>query len=229
MSSKKRKNYFLGISLALIIAASSSVYFFKSNDSKSISDKKNDNVTVAANLERDEENEKLKSENEKLKSQIDSLTKELENEQNTSKTVPTEIYFPIYTANINDLSKEILCYIKPTSTSIEDNLKFISNKLSQIGFQNLPIEFVKFETVENKKVAVINLKEIITDPNVPGTKWSQSFFQGSTGGEMTSTALIETFLQRDYDGEWIDGVKFLYEGGDIQFQHTEKLSQINYR
>lgn len=46
---------------------------------------------------------------------------------------------------------------------------------------------------------------------------------------MTSTALIETILQREHDGEWIDGVKFLYNNSVCDFQHAPELLNINYR
>jgi hypothetical protein len=48
---------------------------------------------------------------------------------------------------------------------------------------------------------------------------------------MTSESLIETLLQREYNGEWIDAVKFLYNDSPIDdhFQHAPDLMEINYR
>ena len=37
-------------------------------------------------------------------------------------------------------------------------------------------------------------------------------------------------LQPEYDGKWIDGVRFLYNGEENKnFQHIEGLDQIKYR
>ena len=50
--------------------------------------------------------------------------------------------------------------------------------------------------------------------------WSSGYFQGSTGGNATVTKLIRTFLQEDFEGEWVDGVKFLYNNDDTNnFEH----------
>jgi hypothetical protein len=46
---------------------------------------------------------------------------------------------------------------------------------------------------------------------------------------MTSIALSETFLQKEYSGTWIDGVQFLLDGETIDLEHVEGLSEIIYK
>lgn len=108
--------------------------------------------------------------------------------------------------------------------SLEDKLKQLAKTISEKKFDNLPIEVKSIDTVNGKKVATINL----TDAN--NKKWSQKF-QGSTGGSVTSNTLIENFLQSNNKskGEWIDGVKFLYNNEAIEYEHASDLSNVKYR
>ena len=92
-----------------------------------------------------------------------------------------------------------------------------------IALRDCQIDLVEIKEIGNKKVAIINLKE--NDDEL----WITTYFQGSSGGNITSTQLIETFLQRDYWGKWIDGVEFLYENSKIDFDHVEDLHDISYR
>ncbi|MDQ2087579.1 hypothetical protein RBH29_14195 [Herbivorax sp. ANBcel31] len=78
-------------------------------------------------------------------------------------------------------------------------------------------------------MAVINLREYDEKNTSIRRSWKSHYFQGTTGGRETSVTLIETFLQRDYSGEWIDGVSFLYYDNEIEFFHVEGLSKIQYR
>lgn len=112
----------------------------------------------------------------------------------------------------------------------------IGNELSQYCFDGLPIEVSEIKKVDGKEIAVINLKESVFNEEIDAPKkfvgrtWKAGYFQGSCGGSITSMELIETFLQRDYKGKWIDGVQFLYEGNNItEFDHVPRLSDINYR
>lgn len=108
--------------------------------------------------------------------------------------------------------------------SLEDKLKQLCKALSTQKFDNLSLEVKSIDTINGKKVATINL----TDAN--NKKWSQKF-QGSTGGAVTTNTLIENFLQSTNKsrGEWIDGVKFLYNNEQIEYEHAESLSNIQYR
>lgn len=113
----------------------------------------------------------------------------------------------------------------------EEYLGRIARILSSEMFCGLPIEITG---VENN-IATVNLQEhplslnhrdelLEFDDRCFLTRWDTGYFQGSTGGAMTASILTETFLQPEYTGSWVDGVKFLYEGIPIdselgQFQH----------
>lgn len=158
------------------------------------------------------------------------------NSKNNKDFMEKYIVLPIYSVDIYTFDKEVISnIIIPKESSLKEKLDVIAGKLSRYCFSNLPIEVVKIEEIDNKQIAIVNLKEAstneeITEPSkVIGTTWKYNYFQGSCGGTCTFTKLVETFLQRDYNSEWIDGVQFLYynEAGD--FEHVEGLFDINYR
>lgn len=146
--------------------------------------------------------------------------------------------FKIYSRDINT-DKEIIVeefgFYKDVNT-IEKRLKVIADNLSHTEFNNLPIELIDITEVDGKKIATFNLKENEENINkdnlneYTGTSWVSNFFQGSAGGSWTCYTLQTTMLQPDYDGEWIDGVKFLYNGEENKnFQHIEGIDKIKYR
>jgi len=144
--------------------------------------------------------------------------------------------YPIYSADVNTYEKEVHfgTYIAE-SLSLKNKLDALSKTLSEVYFDKLPIEVLEITEANGKKTAVINLKESeenqkTTDTlQFKGQSWARNYFQGSTGGTMTSICLIETFLQKDYEGQWIDGVKFLYNNKVISFDHVPSLGVVSYR
>ncbi|MEG2787538.1 MAG: hypothetical protein RR942_06915 [Romboutsia sp.] len=153
-----------------------------------------------------------------------SLEKNTENENpnpNITETNKIEETINLDLANFNIVSKDVntsetivLGSISVNNkSSIEEKLKSVIKEVSKLQFENAPIELVK---VENN-IAYIDIKEG-EDQNY----WSQRFFQGSTGASISSYALVENLLQRDYQGEWIDGIYISYEGKtDVEFDHLD--------
>lgn len=105
------------------------------------------------------------------------------------------------------------------SQSLKDKLQLAANETSKRYFAGLPIEVESISTTASGQIAIVNLKE---NPGNNKT-WNRNFFQGSTGGSMTCTLLKENLLQRKYEGKWVDGIQFTYEGGKIEYQHVEEL------
>ncbi len=144
--------------------------------------------------------------------------------------------YPIYSANINSYTKEIHCgtYISE-KLSLKNKLDALAIALSEIDFNKLPIEVSEITEIDGKNIAIISLKEneenqeISDQLQFKGESWVRNYFQGSAGGTITSVSLIETFLQKDYEGEWIDGVKFLYNNKICDFQHVPALSKVSFR
>lgn len=102
----------------------------------------------------------------------------------------------------------------PRHFTVIEKLRLLADRLSRLEFSELPINVVRIETVKGKKVAVIDLRESQDGREYPS--WYGGYFQGSTGGGITQTTLMDTFLQKGYQGEWVDGVRFLYEGKPMQ-------------
>lgn len=146
--------------------------------------------------------------------------------------------FKIYSRDINTDEEVIVETFGFDSLvqTVDERLRVIAQKLSEKEFNSLPIELVEIKNIDGKKVAIFNLKE--NEENLSETDWSKyknpswanNFFQGSAGGSWTCYTLQTTMLQPDYDGEWIDGVSFLYNGEENKcFQHIEGLDSIKYR
>ncbi|HZK84683.1 MAG TPA: hypothetical protein VFC58_08415 [Desulfosporosinus sp.] len=182
----------------------------------------------------------IKNVNAGLENTIKDLGSKLEEQEENNKgsvstfESKTNIY-PIFTANIDTYEKEVGGYVYiPKSIELKQKLIILANALSEGYFNNLPIEVVKIEDINNKKIAVINLNETKENQGIKeqikltGTSWVANYFQGSTGGKLTTVKLIETMLQREHTEQGIDGVRFLYNNGVCDFQHIPDLKNVNY-
>ncbi|MCM1990455.1 coiled-coil domain-containing protein [Oceanirhabdus seepicola] len=141
-------------------------------------------------------------------------------------------FMPLYDVDANSMIKYVSSYcIMSKNLELEEKLQELAYNLSLYVFDGLPINVESIKNEGNKKIAYINLKEKYERKGAyyPSPSWANNRFQGSSGGAATITKLVSAFLQPDYDGEWIDGVKFLYEGKDIQFQHVQGLEETIYR
>jgi hypothetical protein len=121
--------------------------------------------------------------------------------------------------------------------SIPDTMVLISkisalmDSVSYYYFNNLKIEVLAIDSAENNfKTLKINLKEnpgfVIPDSLGKSRSW-YDFFQGSAGGQQTTLILIETVLQKQYEGDWIDAVEFFYRDEIIgERDHINLSGQI---
>jgi hypothetical protein len=154
---------------------------------------------------------------------------------NTYKIEKNEVkekyeYLPVYGSDSETMNVEVNFYAK-TSKDIPliDKLKVLADKLSRFIFK-LPIEVLKIEERNGKKIAVINLKEGKYTGEDLRVSWRGLYFQGSTGGFFTTMTLRKTFLQENYRSDWIDGVEFYYEGKPIKegdWSHISLSGTIN--
>ena len=103
----------------------------------------------------------------------------------------------------------------PAKASLLQKVKLVASRLSVCQFGGKPIQVLRIERRKGKQVAVVNMPQ--QGPLSGG--WHQSF-QGSTGGAVAETRLVQTMLQRDYDGPWIDGVQFLYDNEPAELSHV---------
>lgn len=146
-------------------------------------------------------------------------------EQPKEEVKVNKIKLSIYSIDENSLEPNESSTIEVNENlSLEDKLKAIAKELSEKKFDKLSIEVKSIDKVDGKKVATINL----TDSDAK--KWVPKF-QGSTGGAVTANTLIENFLQSNNKtkGEWVDGVKFLYNNKPIEYEHVADLTTTQYR
>jgi hypothetical protein len=136
-------------------------------------------------------------------------------------------YMTLFTANVDTLEIENAAQVRVESiASVEERLQAITKGLSDQVFK-LPMELLEIRRVFNQNIAIINVMESRDGSDL--YPWNSGYFQGSTGGAITSITLMESYLQKSYEGDWIDGVKFLYEGEIIEFEHVFALQQTQYR
>lgn len=184
-----------------------------------------------------EEIKALKSELEQAKSQIESLKNTTQSSTKSTETDKTETQkqsytvYTVYTANRNTYQKEIDAHVYlPANMEVKQKIQALADTLSKDRFEKYPIEVMKIEENDQKNIAVINLKDPVNGGE--NATWVQKHLQGSTGGSVTSVSLVETFLQKDSSGEWVDGVRFLYNGkpcDENQFQHAPALTKTQFR
>jgi hypothetical protein len=194
----------------------------------------NSNITTTKNEITDK---KVTMDSETVDSDVvdNNVSNNLTEEENSSDIVESE-KFTIYSKDVNTDAEVVLGTVSIDSTkTLEEKLNILAKELSNDAFDNLPIELSEITEVDGKKVAVFNLEEqgnnaTETDySKYEGISWFNNHFQGSAGGNITTYTLNKTLLQGDYTGEWIDGVKYLYKGEAIVFEHVESLGNITYR
>lgn len=135
----------------------------------------------------------------------------------------------IFTGDIDTFDKKEAASVKADANlSVTEKLMLIANELSKTQFSNLPIEIQGLEQIEGKTIAVINLHEK-EKKNEQDKTWIQYLNAGSTGSQITLVTLEESFLQRDLEGEWIDGMKIIYEGKDLEVMDHFPGTHIIYR
>ncbi|MGG7078893.1 hypothetical protein [Clostridium sardiniense] len=173
-----------------------------------------------------EEKAKKEAEEKKKKEAEEKKKKEQEaknNNQNKDTNIK-EKTFTLYSVDVSNDKTITIGNVKTKSDDIKENLDSIASSLSKKNFKSFVIEVKEIKKVKGKSIAYINLKDS------GNKKWTRDYFQGSTGGYITSTSLIESFLQRKYKGDWIDGVAFTYNNKKVEDTgHIPALTQINYR
>ncbi len=190
---------------------------------KNVSTENNSNIATE-NVDNQQSNSKQEEEN------IDKT----ENVDNQEAIKTMEMF--LYSKDANTDEQVVIGSIEvEENLSLEEKIEKLSKELSEKVFDSLPIEFVKINNVEGKKIALFNLNELgdnatdITFDKYEGVSWINNYFAGSAGGSVTEYTLITTLLQKNYTGEWIDGIEFTYKNSKIEFDHVPGLGEISYR
>lgn len=167
-----------------------------------------------------QEGSELRDEDNKVKDTSNSEKKDPSKDTVSKVTEKISKNITLHYVDDNTLKPINLVEIEiDDSKSLKDKLQLAANETSKRYFAGLPIEVKSISTTANGQIAIVNLKESSENEKA----WNKNFFQGSTGGSMTSALLKENLLQRKYEGKWIDGIQFTYEGGKIEYQHVEEL------
>lgn len=107
----------------------------------------------------------------------------------------------------------------PDTIVLINKISTLMDSVSYYNFNRLKIEVLGIQRADNGiKTVKINLKEnpgfVIPDSLGKHRSW-YDFFQGSYGGQQTTIVLIESTLQRQFKGDWIDAVEFYYQEKEI--------------
>jgi len=119
----------------------------------------------------------------------------------------------------------------PDTIVLINKISALMDSVSYYNFNKLKIEVLGIDSADNNfKTLKINLKEnpgfVIPDSLGKYRSW-YDFFQGSSGGQQTTIVLIESTLQRQYKGDWIDAVEFFYQDEVIgEWDHISLSGQI---
>lgn len=221
--------------LTLNTLAASFVVGCNDNKDDKISNNSNITTTKSENTDNKATVDSKIVDNETVDNEIVDNNSSSTTEENNSVKVQNE-EFTIYSKDVNTDAEVVLGTVSIDSTkTLEEKLDIFAKEVSKEAFDNLPIELAEISEVDGKKVAVFNLEEqgnnaTETDySKYEGTSWFNNHFQGSAGGNITTYTLNKTLLQGEYAGQWIDGVKYLYKGEPIVFEHVESLGNITYR
>lgn len=176
----------------------------------------------------EEENTNLRLEVETLTEERDTYKAALDALEGTESEEPLAVVFTLHGGTEQGTPQTVGTVSIPATLSLEEKLQVLADKLTEDVFPGLTMEFAGFQTMGGRSVAVMDLIEP-ADQAVGDPSWIYDHFQGSTGGTITTIALVETFLQREFDGAWIEGVYFTLNGESIQFEHVEGLEEPHFR
>jgi predicted RNase H-like nuclease (RuvC/YqgF family) len=180
-----------------------------------------------ATLEAD--NAELKEENDALKAEIEILKSEEPAEEPVDEDpmVEEEEELPIFGAEEDGTMIQASTIVVKTDEPLINKMTMLGDELGDKVFNGLTMEAVEIKVEDGKDILYVDLKE--GSGEVGAASWVYDYFQGSTGGQVTETALVETFLQREYGGIWIDGVHFTLDGESIQYDHVPNLKETILR
>ncbi|WP_194191991.1 hypothetical protein [Clostridium chrysemydis] len=149
----------------------------------------------------------------------------IDNNENEDSTIPSTIVFNVYDVDSKDMEvkKETELRIARKDYDIKESLESILNTISEEKFEGLKIDVKSIVSEGEKSIVNIDLRDI------EDKSFKEDYFKGVERGGITESILIENVLQREFEGEWIDGVRFTYNGEKIKYNHVPLLEYVNYR
>ncbi|WP_238883314.1 hypothetical protein [Clostridium sp. YIM B02551] len=180
---------------------------------------------VACNNKKDDA---TKTDNKQVESSQNNDTENNTSDKTTDESKSTDNQsekIKIQDANINqeDKKDETNTTVKKEA-SLDDKVKAVTKEVMDKWFNGKSYE-VSTKKENNKVIAVINLKE--TKSVQDSSSWYQQF-QGDQQALINAKRIVNNILQKDYSGEWVQGVKVLYNGEECQFEHAPQLTKTIY-
>jgi hypothetical protein len=173
-------------------------------------------LLVACNNKKDDT---TKADNKKVESSQNKTT----DESNSTDKNSEEMKIQDASVNKEDKKDTITATVKKDA-SLDDKVKAVTKEVMDKWFNGKPYE-VSTKKENNKVIAVINLKETKSVQDVDS--WYQQF-QGDQQALVNAKRIVNNILQKGYTGEWIQGVKVLYNGEECQFEHAPQLTETIY-
>lgn len=214
----------LAISIILVGCSDATIENNDSTNKPSIQENKDthkDNKEQEINKEEIENSDKNDvSINEEKEEPIEKL-EEINKENINIKNPKVEMDFKLYTFDSEDNDKRIVLkdiHNIDKDDTLENKINALLSSLKKDYFKDEKAN-IQLESI-NDGIATINL--------VDENSWRQHF-QGSTGGYINQKTIVETLLQRDYDGEWIKGVNVLIDGKKQEVFDHASFEEIFYR
>lgn len=134
----------------------------------------------------------------------------------------------IYTSNIDTGASESHSTVSVLKlVPINKKMSHLAIKLSDEIFQGKPIVLKEIVIEEGKKIAYFDLQDKSKDISSPDNWYSS--FQGSAGAQSTLNSIVNTLLQKEFQGDWIDGIKLTYNGEYTEFDHISFEDIIYWR
>lgn len=109
----------------------------------------------------------------------------------------------------------------------DKKLSYLASKLSKKLFGGKHIELLEIKSEDGKEIAYFDLQD--GDKDINSEKNWYSDFQGSSGAKNTKDSIIETLLQKDLKGNWVDGIKLMYNSEFIELDHIAFEDKIYFR
>lgn len=214
----------LALSTILVGCSDATIENNDSTNKPSIEENKDthkDNKEQEINKEEIENSNKnnvsINKEKEEPIEKLEEINKENINIENTKG----KIDFKLYTFDSEDTDKRII--LKDIHNINKDDT--LENKINAL-LLSLKKDYFKDDKA-NIQLESIN-DGIVTINLIDENSW-RTHFQGSTGGYINQKTIVETLLQRDYDGDWIKGVDVLIDGKKQEVFDHASFEEIFYR
>ncbi|MCR8746776.1 hypothetical protein [Romboutsia lituseburensis] len=215
----------LMMSLTLVGCANQSTTTETKKDSNQVQenidspkDNAKDDNEQSDDIQKEDIEAKQEAKSDKVKKEESKKNLKKQEEKKEAKSETTD--FKIYTAKEEDTQSivEFETIKIKNSASKEDKINELISALKNDYFKD-DAQMV-LQSIDKNGILTINL--------VDQQKWAKHF-AGSTGGAISQAAIIETLLQRDYQGDWIKGVKVLVDGSDEEVFDHASFVDVFYR